>query len=113
MLEKIINAIKEFFASLFGSPTYELTTIENLTLEYLKNYRTGQGTEIIVMKAAAALNNPMIKKVKNFNSGNAKYVFAEWDPQKEEVLNIEGAKNADSKIASAVENANNGVLVIQ
>ncbi len=119
MLKKIIEAIIEFFVDLFGSPSSSITVIETLSLGYLKSFRTGQNTEIIVIKydnfkENAMLNfkeNAMLKEFKKINI-DAKYIIAEYDPISEEILRIEGAKAADNKIQAAVENAKNGVLVI-
>ncbi len=111
MLKKIIEAIIEFFVDLFGSPSSSITVIETLSLGYLKSFRTGQNTEIIVIKDDNFKENAMLKEFKKINI-DAKYIIAEYDPKSEEILRIEGAKAADNEIQAAVENAKNGVLVI-
>ena len=114
MLRRIIDAIKDFFAALFGGTPSSITVINTLSLGYLKSFRTGQNTEIIVMKYNTFKEGAMKDKVQNIDISDvdAAYIMIEYDPKAEEVLRLEGAKAADSKIQSAIENANNGVLVI-
>lgn len=99
-----------------------ITIIAAITLDYLKHFRTKSGTEMVTMgmkdiiKTARASGSTMsLEQLEALEdkTEDAEYVTAEWDPYEEEVLKVEGARDADSKIKKAVKNANNNVLVIQ
>ncbi len=98
-----------------------ITIIVSLTLDVLKRFRTRSGTEIVTVgmkdmikqarKSGTTMSMDELEAFEDKMNG-ANYLISEYDPYEEEVIKVEGAEKAEKKIETAVENANNGVLVI-
>ena len=77
-------------------------------------FRTKENTEIVVAKyenLSAAAGSEQAKKIRK-KLKRVNYVLVEYDPQADDILRFEGAKDAEDKIKSAIQQSKNGVLVI-
>ena len=115
MLQKLIETIKNFFSKLFDNNSSETTipVLSVLNMSYLKNFRTQQGTEIVIMTADTAMKNSKIAQILKNSNAPAQYIFAEYDPEKDEVLRTEAAEDVAESIKRGIESSANGVLVVQ
>lgn len=111
----IINAFFEFLKTLLGlNDAYNAPVVDRITMVYLKSFRTKENTEIVVAKyenLSAAAGPKQAKKIMK-SLRNVNYVMVEYDPKSDNILRFEGAKDAEDKIKSAIQQSKNGVLVI-